>query len=439
MSYYQRKVNLPSTPVEEAILRAVNFKFTSPGSVVHDFEVLLNLVHDKPQVLTPTLQLTLATVVEVNNKVKRPLVSKLKRLSNKSFPNVQGLYVLLRASGLSYVDEKSNKSLITVSDQDYQHWMSFNNADKYGNLLEAWLLRGFPEILGEHSNYYDIAPPTFRDVSDMIGKMNPEPIVNSTKKYETEYFRYSPGYPNMLLMELFGLADIGERLPNEGEGWTYDQIRATPFGAALIGILVNRLTPYKYFFGGFGFPSIFDSDKKVKELAQQTQQEEEAELFSPQYGLIYNALASYFTTWKTPIIPVIPDIVEGKRTFKVSLDKDIWRRISISSNYDLDRLAQLIIRAFAFDMDHLYEFLYTNRIGKEIRIQHPAMEYDFSTDELTVGQIAVKVGQRFSFHFDFGDDWYFDVVLESIDAKDTKNVAKVIEKVGKAPKQYPNW
>jgi hypothetical protein len=42
--------------------------------------------------------------------------------------------------------------------------------------------------------------------------------------------------------------------------------------------------------------------------------------------------------------------------------------------------------------------------------------------------------------FDFGDWWEFNVVLESIDEPDPKlKKAKVIDKKGKAPEQYPDY
>jgi hypothetical protein len=42
------------------------------------------------------------------------------------------------------------------------------------------------------------------------------------------------------------------------------------------------------------------------------------------------------------------------------------------------------------------------------------------------------------FHFDFGDDWRFDVTLERIEPPDTKVKAPaIIERHGKPPRQYP--
>jgi hypothetical protein len=43
------------------------------------------------------------------------------------------------------------------------------------------------------------------------------------------------------------------------------------------------------------------------------------------------------------------------------------------------------------------------------------------------------------FHFDFGDDWKFDVKLERIEPPGSRLKArKIRETHGKAPKPYPN-
>jgi len=44
------------------------------------------------------------------------------------------------------------------------------------------------------------------------------------------------------------------------------------------------------------------------------------------------------------------------------------------------------------------------------------------------------------FHFDFGDDWRFKMVVESIANNDAHSSAvTVIEQRGEPPEQYPDW
>ena len=47
--------------------------------------------------------------------------------------------------------------------------------------------------------------------------------------------------------------------------------------------------------------------------------------------------------------------------------------------------------------------------------------------------------QSMVFHYDFGDDWRFDVKLERIEPEGKKvKAARIIENHGKSPEQYPN-
>ena len=62
------------------------------------------------------------------------------------------------------------------------------------------------------------------------------------------------------------------------------------------------------------------------------------------------------------------------------------------------------------------------------------------TDEVTIGSLPLEPGQTMQFHFDFGDDWKFDVKLERIEPPGARIKApRIMEKHGKSPEQYPSW
>ena len=61
-------------------------------------------------------------------------------------------------------------------------------------------------------------------------------------------------------------------------------------------------------------------------------------------------------------------------------------------------------------------------------------------DQVTIGELPMEPGQAMQFHYDFGDDWRFDVKLERIEPPDARIKAPaILEKHGKSPKQYPDW
>ena len=90
----------------------------------------------------------------------------------------------------------------------------------------------------------------------------------------------------------------------------------------------------------------------------------------------------------------------------------------------------------------MYEFVYKNRYGITERIVHPYVENDkrFTTD-CVVGELPLHKGMELTFHFDFGDNWRFQLVVESIASNDSRcSEPKVIEQQqGNPPEQYPDW
>jgi hypothetical protein len=66
------------------------------GTNFHDFDALLKMLKDSPFQLTPRHQLPLRALPEINARLTHPLELGLKRLQQKSYPHIQGLYLLVR-------------------------------------------------------------------------------------------------------------------------------------------------------------------------------------------------------------------------------------------------------------------------------------------------------------------------------------------------------
>jgi len=60
-----------------------------------------------------------------------------------------------------------------------------------------------------------------------------------------------------------------------------------------------------------------------------------------------------------------------------------------------------------FDADHLYEFIYVDRLGATQAVGHPSCEEGPFTDQVRVGELPLQPGQSMRFVFDFGDNWQF--------------------------------
>jgi hypothetical protein len=159
-----------------------------------------------------------------------------------------------------------------------------------------------------------------------------------------------------------------------------------------------------------------------------------------QPGQLQPILQPYFPEWQENVQWPQPTFRQGTHTFLVSLSKDIWRRIAIAGDAYLEALVYAILRAFKFDSDHLYRFIYNNHLGTSEHVNHPYTAEGPFTDEVRVGEVPLEVGDTMWFNFDFGDNWYFELKLESVaeEGKELKR-PKTLESHGKAPEQYPSY
>lgn len=104
------------------------------------------------------------------------------------------------------------------------------------------------------------------------------------------------------------------------------------------------------------------------------------------------------------------------------------------SLYDLHRMIQ---RAVSFDDDHLYEFCVGTGMMKRVYLPSDALDSgrELSVD-IGLGNLDLYRGQKFTYLFDFGDMWYFDIKVLEI-REGTVEEPEVIKAVGDAPEQYP--
>ncbi len=60
--------------------------------------------------------------------------------------------------------------------------------------------------------------------------------------------------------------------------------------------------------------------------------------------------------------------------------------------------------------------------------------------ETTLDQLELKVGRKFLYIFDYGDEHRFQVRVHAVnpDAPDG-DYPRIVESVGEAPEQYPSW
>lgn len=136
-------------------------------------------------------------------------------------------------------------------------------------------------------------------------------------------------------------------------------------------------------------------------------------------------------------------------TLKVSLDKKIYRVIEVDANNTLYALAETMLDAFRFDMDHAFGF-YSNVDG---HYSDSGKKYELFTDlegcavdedSKSVRDMRIcdvfEPKEKMLFLFDYGDKWPFIVQCKGFSEALSKiKYPRIIEKMGTAPKQYQNY
>jgi pRiA4b ORF-3-like protein len=89
----------------------------------------------------------------------------------------------------------------------------------------------------------------------------------------------------------------------------------------------------------------------------------------------------------------------------------IWRRLLVPGSVRMAKLADMLIAVMGWENSHLHEF----RVGDVFYGMHVEDHPDEEVDEkgVTVLQ-SLRDQQSFSFHYDFGDSWRHEVVIEGL-------------------------
>lgn len=142
----------------------------------------------------------------------------------------------------------------------------------------------------------------------------------------------------------------------------------------------------------------------------------------------------------------IPATTLTTHVFRVSLKPRLYRDIEIRSNASLSDLAEAILRAYDFGLDHAFGFfskLTGNIFQSPVRYELFAdMELDAggsskSVKRTRIEQAFPKVGTKMLFLFDYGDEWRFRVEVTVIaKAEPEARYPRTIKTVGVAPPQY---
>lgn len=423
--FYGPVPQLPQpSPAQLEQLRQQAIALTAPGTILRDFQTVLEFVGSNGLEVSSTHHfLCPDTLEKLNARLTHPSALDLKRSPQKCYPQIHGLYLLLRASGLGRIESHGKKHWLVLEQSILESWNCLNPTERYFTLLEAWLIWGNDEILGEPLNMC-------RRFFDNLGRcLILWPYIPDQglplQDTDQQELAHCPGLHNLALLEMFGLITVQSAQPEPGKGWRLEAIQRSAWGDALIHFLADWAAQELQRIDG-QLEQTDNGFSTAKEAAREAM-----------FGRWQSAFQSWFPEWQHNL--EIPQHLfqDGVYTFKISLCT-IWRRIAIPATASLDALSDIILKSVDFDENQLYCFSFKNQFGWTFRINHPFLQEGPYTYRVRIGELPLHKGSKLTYLFDFGEHWEFDIKLERIDPPDPSlKKPKIIEYHGEPPEQYP--
>ena len=423
--------NAPKEPLSDSskqLLSQQIFTTNQPNAIVQDFETFIEFLQlHKVEVSANQHAIAPKYLADLNSRLSHPTTIDFQRPSQKSYPYIHGLYLLLRGSAIAQVQLDKKKNILHIDLPLLKSWQELNDTEKYFNLLATWIYYADEDIMSSGRNALREWWHVFNAWRDLPAKG-----LNFTNSKDESWLSRVRLH-NLALLNLFGFIEVKDTEPLTGKGWRITNAKPLPFGKAMMELLQKTNWQRGLF---------LDSDDDLFEPLEEenamgidvvVQQSTPTEILQEELQAL-----DLFPDWEKNLQLSESESKDGVFIFKVSL-RSAWRKIAIPSHLTLYDFSSAILKAFNFYNDHLHQFTYKDRQGFKQSITHPYSQEPPSTDEVLLRDWQINIGDRITYVFDFGDWWEFNVVLESIDEPHPKlKKAKVIDKKGKAPEQYPD-
>lgn len=394
------------------------------NDTIVDFESFCHFIEEKKPKLSMTNEvLGKNYLFEINKLLKFRKEVALPKFPQESYPIIDLMFrlVLLGKLYVKKGDKKGNLYLERTSRKlDFD---GLNSFEKYSFLLETfWTQFDFTEIIRFGNNAVDEV------IQTMANSRPGQKLIKgafSKRKDHDQVFAYCS-----VLVHYFSFFCFCTYIPiiSETKKLTkYDdniqEVIPTEFGVNICKILITQNVA-KWNNSWLENDWLFDTETNKNPGRDQL-----FKYFQPVFPK-----GALLHTVNTEIIKV----AKSNFTFKVSLEKSVWRKIKLSYKHSLEDLHLMIQEAFNFDNDHLYAFYMDGKRYSRNAYHSPMGDEEPFTDEAIIGELGLYVGQKILYYFDYGDSWEFAVQLLAMDEGERPlKEPKIIEVKGEAPEQYP--
>jgi len=390
---------------EKIKIESKEITFSGNETIVENINRVIVYIQEHKVLATKGRQyFAIKHIKDLNTILVDPIDVFSTRPSQKTYPNINGIYLILRTMGMLTFQVSKKETVMRVSEELLKSWQRLNPTEQYFTLLENWLIHSKPDEvieascrsfpLGEVINFFTYGQ-------------------NFSTERMIENLNFSPEYYNIALVKMFGFIDIITITPTKKIRWNIIAIELNPLLKQILELMKPK------------------DDHGLMKLV----------LNPPPRGYTKEIFAPYCKAFKNILEYEEDREKNGVFRLKISLGK-VYRTIDVTSEIDFQSLASIILELFTFDNDHLYEFRFIDNFGQQSLIKHPKMTLDDGkawADEFYLKNISLKEQNSFTFIFDFGDWWEFDILIEKIDEGKSMDDFKLIKSVGKAPEQYPDY
>ena len=426
--------------------RIINEKDIS--STVRDFDILCSYIAANKPALTAGGALGKKACFELNSSMAYPGADAKITHQMKKYPSIALYLTIALETGLIEPGTGTGQKAAITMTESYAVFQQMSEYSKYLFILLAWMRYIDTDVLyGDTMNrgWFDTSLIE-RTIEQAGNTRSPGNVVQRDSRYD--FFRSDPiqqlmNECTLLLHHLRDLGLVGYHDEDTEKLYEYltvvNKVWFTELGAILSVACSTRR---------FSWINVMKADSVLND-------DHEIEVYENDFGQNPPGSAGFLEPFVAcfPENEIDADIInqllfpksglqpnDVVYEFRVSLARDCYREILCGGSHTFEDLHLAIQKAFDFDNDHLYAFYLDGKKWSRRSVNAPYSNEPPYTDDVLICEANLRVKQRITYLFDFGDQWMFDVVLLSVKSSESIPTRPVIIKsVGEAPEQYPSY
>lgn len=417
--------------------------------IITDFHTFLDYIQQANGMeLTKTKQAPrTADLLQLNEQIhfRAAFVNNKSQLQRFSLLNT--FFHIATVSRLAEIRKEKGKFKLFVNPEELTKFHSFDAAEQYFFLFESFWCYIDWETAYDIRSFWD---NDFYEslVKEKVGEWVTiaERNIKRSGKLSSPLLTDIPEvFAAFGFMELIWDTNL-EKRPSKYT-FPYSSIALSALGKKMLSVLFKYRQSWAWLGLDPYHASTFEKSGQAQFLfmmRQELLQDQEEDVVSPYKEPFAAAFLTVLSDLKVEKswYPMERSSIDAQLSFRIELNKKLYRDVELPSNYSLEELHLVIQEVYSFGNDHLFAF-YMDRTRSENQTYSDPRAYDgYGTlaDNVQLGQLNLYEGKQFTYLFDFGASWIFEVTVLKIDreAKLVKEF-KLIKSVGESPEQYPYY